>query len=69
MEVESSGNVVEKNSFKSNDDHGLVIQKGSGNRIIKNTAKNNDDDDMWTDVDGTDNTWEKNKFKTGNVPD
>ncbi|MEN8149383.1 MAG: right-handed parallel beta-helix repeat-containing protein [Planctomycetota bacterium] len=75
IQIESDDNLVEKNTFLKCADHGLVVQKGDGdqghrNVITKNKALKNLDDDMWTDwEDADDNTWDKNKYKTGNVPD
>ena len=60
---------TEKNSFKRNEEYGILVSAGSGNRFTRNTAKKNDDQDIWTDVPAGDNTWNRNRFKTGNAPD
>jgi len=67
MQVTADNNTVEKNQFLKCTDHGVVVQQGAGNVFEKNKALKNEDDDMWTDVPVGDNTWTKNKYKTGNI--
>jgi parallel beta-helix repeat protein len=67
MQVTQNDNVVEKNQFLKCEDHGIVVQEGMRNSFDKNKALKNDDDDIWTDVPVGDNTWGKNKYKTGNI--